>query len=203
MNALISAASPAEIAALWRLSLLSGDDVAAVCMLWLERDLDRGDADIAAFAGQSGLVREEIAPVFERLLKDLVGRTMDRDEAILRALRLHLASALAGDDLIKGVQLVIDRFVALSGQRLVVNPRRTQDHPDEVYAEQNLGMEYVYGGFYAFDDIWHLGADEQLIAEHELLVDLRQFVQELQDHLTAMVTDEAPNVCSLAKGEGQ
>jgi hypothetical protein len=199
----IGEASPAEIAALWRLNLLSGDDVAAVCMDWLEGDLDHGDAAIAALAGQSGLVRDEIATVFERVLKDLVGRTMDRDEAILRALRFHLASALTGDDLVEEVQLVINRFGALSSQRLVVNPRRTQDNPGGVYAEQNLGLEYVYGGFYAFDDIWHLGADDQLLAERELLVELRLRVHELNDHLTAMVGDEASNVSSLAKEEGQ
>ena len=171
-------------------------------MLWLERDLDGGDADIAAVAGQSGLVREEIAPVFERILKGLIGRTLDRNEAIIRALRLHLASALAGNDLIDGVQLVINRFVALSSRRLVINPRRTDDRPDKVYAEQNLGLEYIYGRFYAFDDLGHLGANDRLIAERELLLELRQYVQELHDHLTAMLANQAGNVCSVPEEDG-
>ena len=43
MNPMIASASPVEIAALWRLNWLSGDDVAAICMGWLEQDIDRGD----------------------------------------------------------------------------------------------------------------------------------------------------------------
>jgi len=38
MNALIAAASPVEILALWRLNFLSGDDLSEVCMLWLEHE---------------------------------------------------------------------------------------------------------------------------------------------------------------------
>jgi hypothetical protein len=184
---MMSGASPTEIAALWRLNFLSGDDVATVCMLWLEQDLDRGDAEIAAFAGKSGLVQAELAPTFDRILRGLIGRTMDRDEAMLRALRLHLTSALTGDNLIMGVQLIIDRFACLSDQRLVRHPRRAQDRPKEVYAQENLGLEYIYGAFYAFDDIGHLGASERLVAEDKLMVHLRQAVRELHDYLTASI----------------
>jgi hypothetical protein len=87
------------------------------------------------------------------------------------------------------VQLIIDRFRSLSDRRLVWNPRRAQDRPGEVFAEQNLGLEYVYGCFYAFDDISHLSAEEQVVAETRLLVDLRQSVQELHDHLTATLAE--------------
>jgi hypothetical protein len=184
MGNLIGTGSPLEILALWRLNFLSGDDVADVCMLWLEHDLDGGDPDIAAFAGQRGLDRWAIAPTFERILNGLAGRIMERDEAIMRALRLHLGAALKGDDLRKGVQLVIDRFRDLSDRRLVHNPRRTQDRPDEIFAEQNLGLEYIYGEFYAFDDVSHLSARRRSIVERKLLVALRQSVQELHDFLT-------------------
>lgn len=182
MNALIETASPLEVASLWRLNLLSGDDVAAVCLRWLEEDLDQGDVDIASFAGESGLVVAEIAPAFERSLTSIVGRSIGRDEAILRALRLHLALALAGD-LMEGVQNVLYHFQGLSEQRLVHNPRRLQDRPDGFYAEQELGLEYIYGGFYAFDDIYHLSADEQEAAKAELRQELRDAVLELERHL--------------------
>jgi hypothetical protein len=184
MGNLIGTGSPLEILALWRLNFLSGDDMADVCMLWLEHDLDGGDPDIAAFAGQRGLVREAVAPAFERILNGLTGRTMERDEAILRALRLHLDAALKDDNLRRGVQLVIHRFRDLSDRRLVHNPRRTQDRPNEIFAEQNLGLEYIYGGFYAFDDVLQLSATRRSIAERELLVELRQSVQELHDFLS-------------------
>jgi hypothetical protein len=70
-RALIEMASPIELAALWRLKFMTGDDVAAACLLWLEKDLDRGDPNIAAFAGETGLVVDEIAPAFERSLVNL------------------------------------------------------------------------------------------------------------------------------------
>ena len=186
---MIESASPIEIAALWRLNILSGYDVAAVCMLWLERNLDQGDVDIATFAGRSDLVREEIAPAFERVLKKLVGRAIERDEAILRALRLHLASALTEGNLTAGVQLIIDRFVGRSDTRLVHHPRRALDRSHEVYAEQNLGLEYVYGRFYAFDDIGHLHRMGRLVIERQLTADLRESVRELHDFLTVMLVD--------------
>jgi len=189
MSPEISTATPLEIASLWRLGFLSGDDVAAVCLLWLERDLNRGDSDIAAFADEKGLVLEEIAPAFERVLKSLNGRAMERTEAMLRALRWSLASAMAGDDLVLRVEQLIDRFRDLSENRLVRHPRRIQDRPDEVYAGQNLGLEYVYGGFYAFDDIAHLETKKRSGAERRLLSNLRQSVQELHTVLTAMLAE--------------
>ena len=183
---MIEIASPLEIASLWHLNFLNGDDVSVVCLRWLEEDLDRGNPDIAVFAGESGLANVDIAPAFGRALVSVVGRTIERDEAILRALRLHLAVALEGD-LMKEVELLIHRFRGLSGRRLVDNPRRSEDQPDGVYAEQELGLEYVYGGFYAFDDIWHLSADEQETAKVALRQDLRNDVRELKDHLTVML----------------
>ena len=190
MASLVEIASPLEIASLWRLNFLCGDDLSAICLRWLEEDLDKGDPDIGAFAGQPQLTVSVSAVGFERALASLVGRSIDENEAILRALRLHLAAALTGD-LMKGVAEVIHRFGSLSDQRLVHNPRRSRDHPDGVYAEQELGLEYVYSGFYAFDDIWHLSVDEQKLAEAELLQDLRNAVAELEAHLTAMLLGES------------
>jgi hypothetical protein len=184
MGSLIETASPLEIASLWRLGFLSGDDVAHVSMRWLEEDLDRGDPEIASFAGAAGLTISDIAPAFERALTMVVGRSIGHEEAILRALRLHLAVALDGD-LMEGVQQVLHRFQDLSEHRLVHNPRRSEHHPDGVYAAQELGLEYIYGGFYAFDDIWHMSVDEQAAAKVELLQDLRSAVCELKDHLAA------------------
>jgi len=176
-------ASPIEIAALWRLNFLSADDISAVCLRWLEEDLDGGDIDIAFFAGERKLSVFEIAPRFERVLIDIVGGSIGREEAILRALRLYLALALEGD-LLEGVQEVILRFQDLSKDRLVYHPSRSKDHPDQDYAEQELGLEYIYGGFYAFDDIAHLTADKQEVARAELLQQLRNDVAVLEQHLT-------------------
>jgi hypothetical protein len=184
MSSPVEIASPLEIASLWRLNFLSGDDVSAVCLRWLEENSDGGDPDIAAFAGEARLSAVEIAPTFDRVLVSLTGRSIGREEAILRALRLYLALALKGD-LMEGVHQVLYRFRGLSEQRLVHNPRRSQHHPDEVYAEQELGLEYIYGGFYAFDDIQHLSAHEQEVAKAELRQDLRDAVSELEKHLAA------------------
>jgi hypothetical protein len=175
-------ATPIEIASLWRLNFLSGDDVSAVCLRWLEADLDGGDPDIASLAGAPQLSVHEVAPAFERVLATLIGRSIQRDEAILRALRLYLAYALEGD-LLEGVHEVIWRFQDLSKKRLVHHPRRSADHPDEDYTVQELGLEYIYGCFYAFDDLNHLGANEHKAAKKKLGEDLRTAVQELETHL--------------------
>lgn len=184
-----------EIAALWRLNFLSAEDISAVCMRLLEEGLDSADRRIAAFAGDSGLILSDIAPHFERILVSVNGRAIGRDEAILRILRLDLAAALAGYDLKDDVHLLLSRFASLSEHRLVRHPRRTLDQPDGVYAEQELGLglglEYVYGGFYAFDDIWHLSAQEQEVAKAELLDDLRKAVGELPDHLSVVLGAES------------
>jgi hypothetical protein len=184
MEPVIAAASPIEIASLWHLNFLSGDDVGRVCMRWLEEGLDHGDHEVAALAGETGIAVSDVAPAFERALTRVVGRPVGQDEAILRALHLHLAVALDGD-LMEGVQQVISRFQGLSDRRLVHNPRRSEDRPDEVFAEQELGLEYIYGGFYAFDDVQHLSGKKREVAEAELYRELRNAVRELKEHLTA------------------
>jgi hypothetical protein len=190
MKSPVEIASPLEIAALWRLDFLSGDDVSAVCMRWLEEDSDRGDANIALFAGQDGLVREEIAPAFEHILEKMTSRTIATDEATLRALRLHLTSALEGDNLMPGVGLVIARFASRSDRRLVHLPSRSHDRPDVVFAEQNLGLERVYGRYYDFDDIDRLTFEGRPVTEVLLLAQLREAVQELHDHLCVILDGE-------------
>ncbi len=180
----LEAASPLEIAALWRRDLLTGPEIASISMRWLEHGLDQGNADIAAFAGESNLLLREAGPAFGRFLHRLIGREMGEDEALLRALNLHLAAALDSDDLMEGVALVLARFVHVTERRLVHDPRRARDHPTGTYAEQELGLEYVYGGYYAFDDIQHLGPAQRLAAEHQLRDELRADVRELHEHLT-------------------
>jgi hypothetical protein len=184
----IEEASPIEIASLWRLGFLEADDVGRVCMRWLEQDQDGGHAEIAALAGRTGLAVSDIAPAFEGALAHLAGRPMDRDEAILRALRLYLSAALE-NDLMEGVGRVVRHFHGLSERRLVIHPRRRQDRPTEAFAEQNLGLEYVYGGYHAFDDLGRLSPQAREAAEATLRVELRCAVVELRDHLTAMLDD--------------
>ena len=189
---LSAAASRVELSALWQLGFLSGDDIASICMRWLEEDLDRGNPDIATFAGRSGLTLREAGPGFQRALEALVGRVVERDEALLRALRLHLTAALTDGPLMDGVSLALDRFADISDRRLVRNPRRARDHPDGVYVAQNLGLEYLYGDFHALDDI--LDADPARRAAEEALVsELRKDVIELRDHL-ATILDATPKV---------
>ncbi|ENZ81205.1 hypothetical protein OR37_02914 [Caulobacter vibrioides OR37] len=48
-------------------------------------------------------------------------------------------------------------------------------------------MEYVYGGFYAFDDIQHLTPDEQEVAKVELRHYLQNAVSELERHLALTI----------------
>jgi len=179
-------ASPLEVAALWRLDLLSGDDIAFICLRWLEEDLDQGDPSIAAFAGQSGLHRTEAGPAFERFLCTLIARPVEHDEALLIALHLHLAAALQ-DDLMDGVALALSRFGDSSERRLVHNPRRAKDRPTTVFAEENLGLEYVYGAYHAFDDIQHLTSAEHRAAAEALQDELREHVRELRDHLATVL----------------
>jgi len=188
---LLETASPLEVAALWRLDLLSGDDIALVCMRWLEEDLDHGDPTIAAFAGQSGLHRAEVGPSFERSLRTLIGHSVEYREALLIALRLHLTAALQGD-LMKGVHLILSRFAGSSACRLVHNPRRAKDKPTMVFAEENLGLEYIYGGYHAFDDIQHLRPAARAAAAAELEQELLEYVRELHDHLASVLQPSPP-----------
>lgn len=188
MSAMIDEASPAEIASLWRLGLLDADDVGRVCMRWLEQALDGGNVEIASLAGRTGLAVRDLAPAFEGALAHLVGRGIERDEAILRALRLHLAWALQ-DDLMEGVRRIVHHFHSLSDRRLVNHPRRREDRLDQEFAEQDLGLEYVYGCYCGFDGMGHLSAEEREAAEAILLAELRCAVTELHDHLTATLED--------------
>ena len=34
-----------------------------------------------------------------------------------------------------------------------------------VFAEQSLGLEYIYGGYYAFDDLLSLSPEERVVDE--------------------------------------
>lgn len=183
-------ASPLEVAALWRLGLLSGADIAFICMRWLEEDLDQGDASIAAFAGEPRLLLSEATPAFERVLEMLVARRVDHDEAMLIGLHLHLSAALQGE-LMENVRVVIGLFRGATERRLVHHPRRANDNPDTTFAEENLGLEYVYGGYYAFDDIEHWPPAERGPAEEALRAELHEHVQELRDHLGVVLQASA------------
>jgi hypothetical protein len=182
-------AAPKEVAALWRMGWLDGPAIAAVCMRWLETDLDQGDAAIAAMAGEPDLLVSDIAADFERALQKLVSDIPQGDEAILITLRLHLAFALAGDDLIDGVSLLIQRFISMSERRLVHHPHRVHDRPEQLFAQQELGLEYVYGAYFAFDDIQHLSGQPKAYAKAhaDCLKALRDDAQVLHDHLTQVL----------------
>jgi hypothetical protein len=52
MSAIVAAASPLELAALWRLDLLTSRDVVQVCLNWLEQGFDEQAPDIAVLAGE-------------------------------------------------------------------------------------------------------------------------------------------------------
>ncbi len=187
MKRLIEIADPVEVAALWSLGHLAGDDIATVSLRWLEADIDRGDTDVAALAGEAHLNLSESGPAFARALRVVAGREVEGDEAVLRALRLHLAWAQGQDDIEEAVRSILARFVGLSERRLVRNPRRTEDQRDQRYAEDELGLEYVYGLYHEFDDIGHLSPSARAAAEANLRAELREAVVILHDHLSAML----------------
>ncbi len=141
-------------------------------------------------AGEHDLLVSDVAVDFERALNKLVGDIPQGDEAILITLRLHLAFALAGDDLLSGVLLLIQHFIALSEKRLVHHPHRIHDRPDQLFAQQELGLEYIYGAYFAFDDIQHLRAQPEAHAEAhaDCLKALRDDTQVLYDHLTMVLS---------------
>lgn len=180
---LLGAATPLQIAALWRLDLLSPDEIAAVCMRWLEEGLDQIDPEVAALAGRQDLTLGDAGPTFAKILQTLIGRLIGEDEATLRALHLHLAASLKSEDFMGAVSLLLARFASRYDRRMVFNPRRARDHPDGDYAQQELGLEYIYGGFYAFDDVQWLPQVERTAAEVRLMQQLREDVRELHDHL--------------------
>lgn len=193
MSALVAAASPVELAALWRLDLLTARDVVQVCQAWLEQGLDEASPDIAVLAGEIDPRLDDLRLRFERALAALTGPVLTRDEALLIALRLHLAVALVQPDarFLGAVDLAVIRFAHVSERRLVVHPARLTDRPDETFAEQNLGLEYVYSLYWELDDLLR---GEMMVAdpaaqEAELRRDLRAEVQTLHDHLRALEAD--------------
>lgn len=193
----VTKASPLEIAALHRLQLLSASEVGEICMGWLESGQYSGDLEIAALAGATYAEWSELAKPFDRVLQRLTTRELSEDEAILRALRRSLTVALETEPLREGVALLLARFIDRAERRLVRHPRRASDHPDGVYAQEELGLEYIYGCYYAFDDLQHMGGDSRFVAASNLERDLRVCLRELRDHLTALlqqvsVADEPP-----------
>ena len=182
----LEAATPLEIAALRRLGLLSGDDVARICMRWLEEDLDGGDPDVAVLAGRRDLLTNEEEKAFGRRLDILIGRPVEREEALLLALRLHLAASLRGD-LTDGVALLLERFGERSDCRLVHHPRRVVAGSRDVYAKENLGLEYVYGVYCALVDI----PRRDIAGREAATAALREEVLNLHAHLTTVLTSDA------------
>ncbi|HWW27358.1 MAG TPA: hypothetical protein VNZ85_15855 [Caulobacter sp.] len=155
MSAIVAAASPAELAALWRLDLLTPRDVAWTCLRWLEEGLDADVPDIAVLAGEIDPRVDDLRPRFERVLTALSGPAPSRDQALLTALQLHLAVALAQPDarFIETMDLMIHRFADASERRLIIHPARATDRPDETFAEEELGLEYIYGLYWELDDL--------------------------------------------------
>jgi len=155
MSAIVAAASPAELAALWRLGLLTPRDVVQTCLRWLEEELDAEVPDIAVLAGEIDPRLDDLRPGFERVLAALSVPAPSRDQALLTALRLHLAVALAQPDarFVEAMDLVIHRFAHESERRLVIHPARAADRPDETFAQEELGLEYIYGLYWELDDL--------------------------------------------------
>jgi len=83
------------------------------------------------------------------------------------------------------VDLAVIRFAHVSERRLVVHPARLTDRPDETFAEQDLGLEYVYSLYWELDDLLEgqLMVADPAALEAELRRDLREEVQTLHDHL--------------------
>jgi hypothetical protein len=190
MSAIVAAASPLELAALWRLDLLTARDVVQVCLAWLEEGLDEEAPDIAVLAGEVDPRIEDLRPRFERVLTALTGTSLSRDQALPIALRLHLAVAMVQPDerLVEAMDLVIARFVNVSERRLVVHPQRLTDSPDGAYAEQELGLEYVYGAYHQLDDLLKgdLWVDDPVAMKVQCFSDLREEVAVLHAHLATL-----------------
>lgn len=194
MSAIVAAASPVELAALWRLDLLTARDVVQVSQAWLEQDLDEASPDIAILAGEIDPRLDDLRPRFERALAALTGAVFTHDEALLIALRLHLAVALAQPDerFVQAMDLAIARFANASEHRLVVHPARLADRPDQSFAQEELGLEYIYGLYWELDDLLR---GEMMVADPAALEaavrrDLRQEVQTLHDHLRVLGADK-------------
>ncbi|WP_165190454.1 hypothetical protein [Caulobacter soli] len=190
MSAIVAAASPLELAALWRLDLLTARDVVLVCLTWLEQGLDAEAPDIAVLAGEVDPRILDLRPRFERVLADLIGAPLSRDEALPIALRLHLAVALVQPDerFVEAMDLVMARFKYASESRLVVHPRRLTDRPDETFAEQALGLEYVYGVYDELDDLLggQMLVDDPVAMKARCLEDLREEAAVLHAHLVTL-----------------
>ncbi|HWU15051.1 MAG TPA: hypothetical protein VN157_13705 [Caulobacter sp.] len=196
MSAVVANASPVELAALWRLDLLTARDVVQVCQTWLEQDFDETAPDVAVLAGEIDPRIDELRRPFERALVALTGAALTRDDALLIALRLHLAVALAQPDerFMQAMDLAIARFGDASEHRLVVHPARLTDRPDQTFAQQELGLEYIYGLYWELDDLLR---GEMMVTnpaklEIELRRDLREEVQTLHDHLRALGLGRTP-----------
>jgi hypothetical protein len=190
MSAIVAAASPLELAALWRLDLLTARDVVQVCQAWLEEGLEEEAPDIAVLAGEIEPRLVDLRPRFERILAAVTGPPPSREAALLVALRLHLIVALVQPDerFVQAMDTVIARFVEVSERRLVVHPRRLADRPDEAIAEQELGLEYVYGAYYELEDLRSDGAwiEDPVVARAEGLAALRKEAALLHDHLSRL-----------------
>ncbi|MBO9709698.1 MAG: hypothetical protein J7521_15955 [Caulobacter sp.] len=191
MSAIVAAASPIELAALWRLGLLTARDVVKVCGDWLEQDLDEDAPDVAVLAGEIHPRLADVAAGFERALVALAGPPLTREGALPIALRLHLAVAMVQPDerFIEAMDLVMGRFKSVAERRLVVHPHRLDDRPDEVFAEQELGLEYVYGAYDTLDDVLRgeLWTDEDPAAlKSRCLETLRSEVAVLHAHLATL-----------------
>jgi hypothetical protein len=189
MSAIVAAASPLELAALWRLDLLTARDVVQVCLAWLEEGLDEQAPDIAVLAGEIDPRLVGLRPRFERVLAAVAGRPLSRDEALPIALRLHLIVALVQPDerFVEAMDLVMARFKYASERRLVVHPHRLTDRPDEALAEQELGLEYVYGAYLTLEDF--LQGQVQFdpdVTQARCLKDLREEAAILHAHLATL-----------------
>jgi hypothetical protein len=178
-----------RMAALWRLGLLTSRDVVQTCLNWLEQGFDEAP-DIAVLAGEIDPRLADLAPRFERVLSALTGAPLSWDEALPIALRLHLCVALVQPDerFVEAMDLVIARFVRASERRLVIHPARLADRPDEIYAEQELGLEYVYGAYFELDDFLDDRARFEAlgVTEAECLSALRQEATALHAHLAGL-----------------
>lgn len=189
MSAIVAAASPLELAALWRLDLLTARDVVQVCLAWLKEGLDEPAPDIAVLAGEVDPRIDDLRPRFERVLTALIGTSLSREDALPVALRLHLAVALVQPDerFVEAMDLVMARFKYASGQRLVIHPRRLTERPDEAFAGEELGLEYVYDAYLTLEDF--LGGEvlfDPAVTQAQYLEELREEAAVLHAHLATL-----------------
>lgn len=191
--------TPAQAAALWKVRMLTPEEVGALASVWLEQGTDMGSPEVASIALNPPSSLSAVGPSFEAALGEMGVDLPNFGQSVLVTLEFCLRAISEGRVPARAGMAAIDELHHDRGDAKLRHPNRQLNDPQK-YLGEELGLEYLYTWYRELQDADagstlfyynELPREQQLAKfEEELVAEARV----LHGHLCAT----HPEICAAA-----